>query len=116
VIGGVLKKVAVVLTALPLALAACGGTGAVKLAKDSKDPAVQKREKEAQAIVQGCIAKGNFLSHAGRQKILACIAPPGHKAEFEACAQKVVAHGHFLTHSGRKKTTLGVADCLETNR
>lgn len=105
-----LKRIAVPVIAGLALLGSAGVAGASSSVPTKQD------EAQAQKIVQACVTHGNLLTKGGRNKILACIAPPGHKAQFEACAQKAVAHGHFLTKRGRNATIQAIAVCAEQNR
>lgn len=103
----------VLLVAMTIVFGACGGTKTIKAAKN---PQVQKDLKQGEAIVKGCVAKGNLLSKSGRTAIINCIAPKGHKKQFEACAQKAVSNNGFLRKKQRAKLYQGLAVCAEQNR
>lgn len=113
-------KIRIVLSALLVAavilVAACGGKGALHAAQASKDPKVQQEEKQAQVIVQRCVSKANFLTHAGRKQVWTCIAPPGKEAAMQKCAEAAVSKNGFLTHKARQRSLEGVAVCVETIR
>jgi predicted small lipoprotein YifL len=82
-----------------LAVAGCGGTGAVK-AVPSADRA------KAEAVVKTCLTK----SHTPKS-FETCVAPKGHEAALQACAVKA------FEHSLRKSTLEGkLADCVVNNR
>lgn len=93
-------------------LAGCGGSSSHL----ASNPEVRQHEAQAQKVVQGCVSHGNFLTHAGRQAIVKCIAPPGKEAAFQRCTQKIVAKAGFLTKRQRAKVYNGLATCLEQNR
>lgn len=76
----------------------------------------QKDLQQAQSIVQGCVAHGNFLTHGGREGIINCIAPKGHKQAFMNCAQGQLAHANLLTKHGRSNYEQALAVCVEKNR
>lgn len=114
-----MKKALPILALLLLSavmFSACGGTGAIKAAKATQNPQAQADLKKAEAIVKGCITKGNVLSHSGRQAIITCIAPPGKKAQVEACGQKAISNDGFLTKKKRSKLYQDLAVCVEANR
>ena len=79
-------------------LAACGGTTALKL---STDPQVRAQEVKAQALVQSCVRKSNFLTHTGRVAFVKCVAPNGSTQQVETCVQRQLTHGNLLTKNGR---------------
>lgn len=105
-----LKRLAIPAIAVMALMGSAGVAGASSSAPTKQD------EAQAQKIVQTCVTHGNLLTKGGRNKVIACIAPAGHKAAFEACAQKAVAQGHFLTKRGRAATEQAVAVCAENNR
>lgn len=98
---------------LMMALSSCAAKKATDIATN---PQVKQDLAHAEAIVKGCLVKGDVLTKAGRTKIIACIAPPGHTVEFQKCVQTDVAHSHFFTKKQRATFLQGVATCLEKNR
>lgn len=80
--------------------------------KVSTDPQVRKDEAQAQALIKTCITKSSIITHAGRQKFIACVAPAGKKAQVEACVQKKLAGDKFFTHGQRAKAMQDVVTCL----
>lgn len=103
-------------TLIGLSLILTGGCAAKKAANIATNPQVKQDLTQAETIVKGCVLKGDVLTKPGRQKILACIAPPGHTVQFQKCVQGDVAHAHFFTKKQRAMFLQGVAVCLEKNR
>lgn len=92
---------------------ACGHGSANKVASNAQ---VKQDSAVAQQMIQACLTKGSFLTHAGRTAIVDCIAPRGHSAEFEACAQKQLSSAHLTTKAGREGYLQAVVTCGENNR
>ena len=105
----------VTIVAMCLGIAACGG-GKTTSKSVTTNSVVSQDTAAAQAIVQGCITKGDVLTKAGRTSILTCIAPPGHLPGFESCAQSHVASDGVITKAQRTKYEQDLAVCLEANR
>lgn len=102
------------LTAAAAALAV--GLGACGSAKVTQTPQARQDEAYAQRVVQGCLSAhgASVISRAGRERVLACVAPPGHEAAFLACAEKDALSPGALLH--RSRLYQQVAVCLERNR
>jgi hypothetical protein len=81
-------------------------------AKQSTNPVATKEMAQAQAIVQACAAKANFLTHDGRTAFLHCVAPPGQGAAVQTCIQGFVAKDGLLTHSQRERFKADLATCI----
>ena len=103
------KRIGAGAAILGLALAACGNSGT---SGTSSNPQLQNAEK----IVQDCVNKGNVLTSAGRDAILNCIAPAGHRSAFVSCAQGQLAHADLFTNAGRNAFIQALTTCLEQNR
>lgn len=91
-------------------LGACGGRAAVHVATD---PQVRASEARAQKIIQTCAVKSNFLTHSGRQRFVACIAPPGRKVQVEQCVTKKFASDGVITHRQRQRLEADIATCIQ---
>lgn len=78
----------------------------------SANPQVTKEEAQAQAVVQACAAKANFLSADGRKAFYKCVAPPGQSAAFQSCATTALAHDGVLTKSARDQFKVDLAKCI----
>lgn len=78
-----------------------------------KTPTAQTKSDEtvAQTIVKNCMTKGSLLTKGGRDKILTCIAPPGHEAAFASCAQGSLLHVH-----SKAAYEQALAVCVQNNR
>ena len=88
------------LAIVALAIAGCGGAGAIKAAPDAA---------KAEGIVETCLTK----SHLSEKAFAACAAPKGHEATLEACATKAVTSDIPFHHS---RLASDLANCVVTNR
>ena len=104
-----------VATLLIVGLGACNGhTGASN--KLSANPQAKQDTQQFQTIVQSCMTKGVILTNSGRTAILNCIAPKGHKQQFENCAQSHIGTDGFVSTTQRQKLMQDLTICLEQNR
>jgi len=99
--GSLVALLAIVL----LAVAGCGGTGAVKAAKD---PQVRADVAKAEVIAKKCIT----TSHS-KATLVNCLAPKGHTRALEACLKKALTHDLPFHKS---HLTPDVANCVVSNR
>lgn len=90
--------VGIAISAAVMALVACGGKTTLQLATN---PQVRAQEIKAQALVQSCVKKTNFITHAGRLGFVKCVAPNGSTQQVETCVQSQLTHGNLLTKGGR---------------
>jgi len=101
---------------LGLTFAACGNTGTGGSAGTSGTGGSNQQLQNAEQIVKDCANRGDVLTSAGRDAILNCIAPPGHRSAFESCAQNKLTNAQLFTSAGRNALFQGLATCLEQNR
>lgn len=101
------KSIAVV-----AAFAALGAAGCTKGAQVQSSAATQRNEAAAQAVVQKCAAKSNFITKPGRKAFIACIAPPGEETKVQACASKALAKDGVLTKAARKRFEGDLSVCI----
>lgn len=100
-----MKRIAVaVMTAATL-------LGAVACNK-AASPQVNKEEAQAQAAVQACAAKANFITKAGRTAFYGCLSQGRDKAAVQACATRALAKDGVLTKAARQRFEADLASCL----
>lgn len=103
-----MRKIGIIFCSVLFAIgvAACGGSSGSKTTS-TLSPA---QEQQAQAIVQGCLPKGNLLTKTGRAAIESCIAPKGNSQKLQNCVE--AGHlPHSISSLEAKLTT-----CAEQNR
>lgn len=90
------------------------GAGACKshTANPQAQAQVSNEEKQAQALIQSCAVKANFLTKTGRQAFYKCVAPPGQEEALQACATRYLAKDGVLTKAARQRFEADLATCI----
>jgi hypothetical protein len=112
-----MKKFSVV-AALILGLfaAGCGSTKVSTVSSTQATAVATQAETQAQAVVNECAKSASFVTHAGRQKFLHCVAPAGHSKALTQCVIQVAEHSVGITGINEPKILTGAAKCVENNR
>lgn len=102
------KAALAALAVVPLILVGCNKT----TTPHQPPAAVTQNEAKAQAIVQNCATKANFLTSAGRHNFVTCIAPPGKEAQTQKCVLAGITKYGVLTKAARKNSENAAANCV----
>lgn len=104
--------VAPIVVALAFAFAGCGSHGA----NVASNPQAKQAATSAEALLQGCLHKGNLITSKGRNAVVRCIAPPGQQAALESCISNAASKDHFFTKKQRIRLGEDTLACIEAHR
>lgn len=95
------------LAAVTVAVTGCHSTTTTTpQVKQSASSEISSAASHEQTLLQGCLAKGTILTHAGRVAFEQCARGGMTVAAFQSCADKQLASVNVLTKSGRDQWLL----------